>query len=426
MRNNWTDFAKYVLGLCCLTLLAPHAGATVVTWNSPELDVWTYPAAVDPGGGIYGPTFLTEPGLDEFDQFLPQTGRDPARRGMTFAGFETSNLVAPNLLPSQYQINSVTVTFRMGETALGGDIHYDDTPDTNAELLDDYVTGNIDTARPMELYGVGFQAGFTGFDFATNPGAMPFSESMYPYADPNPSSPTPGTGDDVLAAYPIGADAMGQYVDVSNNLTGGFSATAPGNTTVPFDSTPWAIGSAVGLSPGDVIPDDQTFSFAIDLGLAGVAQYLQQGLAEGALGFYLSSQHFSGDFHGGGGIPYPRWYTKEFPSHLGGEAPTLEIDYSLLPMPGDFDLDDDVDSLDFAQWEGDFGLNGDSDADGDGDSDGLDFLAWQRNFGRGMNSEFAAAVHVPEPSSVALFTLGLIWLGLVSSNRASRKSKEKL
>ena len=38
-----------------------------------------------------------------------------------------------------------------------------------------------------------------------------------------------------------------------------------------------------------------------------------------------------------------------------------------------------VDADDLAQWEGDFGLNGNSDADGDSDSDGADFLVWQRN-----------------------------------------------
>ena len=366
-----TAIRAIMLLLVCGAMIDTHrATADVATWDSPSLDVWTYPAAGDPGGGIFGPTFLSEPGLDEFDQLLPQTGSDPMRRGMTFAGFGTSDDITPNLLPSRYQIHSVTVTFRMGETALGGTIHYDDTPESNAELQDDYVTGNIDTARPMELYGAGFQAGFTGFDCAADPGDMPFSESTYPYQDPNPEAPTPTTDDDVLAVYPLGSDGAGQYVDVSNSLSGGYSATAPGNTTAPFEPTPWAVGTAAGLNPGDAIPDDQTFSFALDLGLPGVAEYVQQGLSDGALGFYLSSQHFPGDYHSGQGIPYPRWYTKEFPTQYGGEAPTLTVDYTILPLPGDFDDDGDVDADDLAQWEGDFGLNGDADADFDGDSDG--------------------------------------------------------
>ena len=67
----------------------------------------------------------------------------------------------------------------------------------------------------------------------------------------------------------------------------------------------------------------------------------------------------------------------------------------------DFDEDGDVDSDDFAQWQGDFGVNALSDADDDGDSDGADFLAWQRQFG----SPAAAtpnAVAVPEPGTFLL------------------------
>ncbi len=50
------------------------------------------------------------------------------------------------------------------------------------------------------------------------------------------------------------------------------------------------------------------------------------------------------------------------------------------PLPGDFDGDGDSDGDDLAQWEGDYGLNGDSDADGDGQTSGIDFLAWQIMF----------------------------------------------
>lgn len=72
-------------------------------------------------------------------------------------------------------------------------------------------------------------------------------------------------------------------------------------------------------------------------------------------------------------------------------------------LPGDFDGDLDVDSLDLAQWQDDYGVNGDSDADGDGDSDGRDFLIWQRNVGTGV--PVAGAVNVPEPSSMVLIGL---------------------
>jgi hypothetical protein len=69
-------------------------------------------------------------------------------------------------------------------------------------------------------------------------------------------------------------------------------------------------------------------------------------------------------------------------------------------IPGDFNGVDGVTGADLAKWQGDFLLNGESDADGDGDSDGNDFLIWQRNLG--MGTVVAAASAVPEPSSFAL------------------------
>ena len=72
--------------------------------------------------------------------------------------------------------------------------------------------------------------------------------------------------------------------------------------------------------------------------------------------------------------------------------------------PGDFDGDGDVDGDDLAQWEGDYGLNGDSDANDDGLSSGLDFLIWQQNSSGA--SPLSAVATVPEPASL-LLTLSL-------------------
>jgi len=80
----------------------------------------------------------------------------------------------------------------------------------------------------------------------------------------------------------------------------------------------------------------------------------------------------------------------------------------LSVIPGDFDNNGVVDGVDLAQWEGDFGINGDSDADGDGDSDGADLLSWQRNF----NSSVAnpASTAVPEPTSLVLMICAFVAL----------------
>ena len=66
---------------------------------------------------------------------------------------------------------------------------------------------------------------------------------------------------------------------------------------------------------------------------------------------------------------------------------------------GDFNDDGTVDAADFAQWQGDFGLNGDSDADNDDDSDGADFLVWQRQLG--MANARVATEAVPEPAGIS-------------------------
>lgn len=87
----------------------------------------------------------------------------------------------------------------------------------------------------------------------------------------------------------------------------------------------------------------------------------------------------------------------------------LNVDqYLTINFPGDFDGDHDVDADDLAQWEADYGVNGDSDSFLDGNSDGFDFLAWQRQFGKGVVSPLAAANVVPEPTSAWLLLVAAV------------------
>jgi hypothetical protein len=73
----------------------------------------------------------------------------------------------------------------------------------------------------------------------------------------------------------------------------------------------------------------------------------------------------------------------------------------------------DVDRDDLAQWQDDVGENALSDADNDGDSDGADFLGWQQQFGSGMPAAASAVKFVPEPSALAVISLGGCGLALV-------------
>jgi hypothetical protein len=75
---------------------------------------------------------------------------------------------------------------------------------------------------------------------------------------------------------------------------------------------------------------------------------------------------------------------------------------------GDFDLNGQVDAADLGLWAANFGLASgarftDGDNDRDGDVDGADFLAWQRAQAASPNGQIAA----PEPSALALATVGL-------------------
>ena len=77
----------------------------------------------------------------------------------------------------------------------------------------------------------------------------------------------------------------------------------------------------------------------------------------------------------------------------------LQVSTFVAPLPGDFNSDGHVDADDLTQWQGDFGLNGDSDADVDADSDGTDFLTWQRGIGV---ASLATTQAIPEPSTAML------------------------
>lgn len=88
------------------------------------------------------------------------------------------------------------------------------------------------------------------------------------------------------------------------------------------------------------------------------------------------------------------------------------VSNSLAP-DADFDGVGVVDGIDLAQWEDDFGQNGQSDADRDGDSDGADFVYWQRQFGATSGAD---ARIVPEPKTSLLAAVAAV-LGTLALRR---------
>ena len=76
-------------------------------------------------------------------------------------------------------------------------------------------------------------------------------------------------------------------------------------------------------------------------------------------------------------------------------------------IPGDFDLDGDVDGVDFGKWQTGYPMASgasliDGDADGDGDVDGVDFGIWQENY----PTNLGGSATIPEPATLALLLVG--------------------
>ncbi|HMO85000.1 MAG TPA: prepilin-type N-terminal cleavage/methylation domain-containing protein, partial [Lacipirellulaceae bacterium] len=222
-------------------------------------------------------------------------------------------------------------------------------------------------------------------------------------------------------AYPLasGEDST-SYRDASNSVTGGYSATAPGNSTAPFDAQPWAIGVAAGLAPGDPIPGGTTFSFSIDLDAPGVLDYVQHSLAAGGLGFMATSKHLANQPGVGGVRPYPQWFmSNTVGDDYNGEPPTLQIEYEIAPpgMAGDFDGNGVVDGADLLVWQRRLGAA----IDPLGPDDLND---WRSHFlGSGaLASQLPSASAAPEPTGLGLLACGAAaWLALAGSGTTSRR-----
>jgi hypothetical protein len=77
-------------------------------------------------------------------------------------------------------------------------------------------------------------------------------------------------------------------------------------------------------------------------------------------------------------------------------------------IPGDNDIDGDVDNQDLVVWQNAYGVTGLGDADGDADTDGNDFLIWQRNVGADFTPVVGSVSAVPEPVTVGLASVAIL------------------
>ena len=415
--------------LLVLIVVAPasesrRVAAATSNWSTPAIDVWHYNHVGSSGGNPFAASWGALEFSTSTQQFLQKsTFMEPARHSMLMLVFDASTGSPFSLPPSGYQIDSVSVTARLyNGTGLSnsGVIQYRDTPITNSQLLAEYSSGSPTTSRPIELFGVGLRQGYTGYAIEA-PGAGLFDELSSPPFE----NEFIGTS---YNAFPIAGrltpSEQIEFVDVTNNATGGFSATELDDHTNPFDIEPWAIGTA-NLTPGDPLQPNTDFTFTLDLDLPGVRQYLEESLAEGALAFYVSSLHAT--TQGGSGGPYARWLTKESVSNPTGVpgaipiAPMLSIEYTLIEdfPPGDYDRNGYVELADYTKWKADYGIQvmtagAGADGNGDGIVDAADYTVWRNNYSSGGAGGLAGelVLPVPEPAAFALFGIACTMLGV--------------
>ncbi len=411
-------FHSIVATTAIFWLLGSSAHAEVATWAAPDIDNYFYKHMNFGGQATYAPTW-TQLELDGNGNFLqPTESVGATRHSQLLLAFDTSSQIETELPASNYQINSVSVSIKLYNVGGGGSIYYSNEQHSIADIKNKLQNGG--NAWPVELYGVGLRADYEYFEFGTNVFGPPgFEENAvgYPYFT------------NWYAAYPVVGDTENaeQYKDVSNNITGGFSATAPGNTTTPFDATPWAIGQT-NLTPDEenppAVPIDSVFTFTLDLNLPGVRSYVQESLAEGGLGFFVSSLHQS-EMYGGSGGAYPQWFTKE--STLPGVQPaTLTIDYTILSdsLLGDYDRSGTVDEDDYLLWRSSMGQSVDPTAGADGNDNGIidaaDYVIW-RKYLNAAGAGIGSTAIVPEPASGVLVVIAATLLGLDGMRRPPRK-----
>jgi hypothetical protein len=339
-------------------------------------DRWMYPFNGTPGTRATGSTFAA---LDEVDF--------DDRDAQTLLGFDTSGDYTVGLPASAYVVTSAIVRVTV---AADESFTYDPTSDPFSSYLDGGA--DTDTGRPIELFGVATRNGFVGLDVSGSGDPTLFAET-------SPYSPIPAPWHETRSAYASDYDG-GTARDIGNNVRDG------------YDPTVWAVGTTVAVGPGDLVPIDTEFSFALDLGNVNVTHYLGSGLANGALFFTLTSLH---DASQAGPATYPSYYLDAGGASLGATA-TLTLDVSIAPLPpGDANGDYAVDGLDYLVWASHFGDDPAADPPGspangdlndDGIVDGLDYLYWAENYGAGP-----AAV-VPEPTTVGLLLMSsLLCLG---------------
>ena len=301
---------------------AVSAGPIEVDLGEPTLDRWMYPFNTNPGFKTFASVFgaVTD----------PEEGFHPSfdnRDGQMLVGFNTAPFVPTGQGPASYSITAaaVLITVKSDET-----FGYDPTADPYTSWLpsaDKESAPDPDAGRPVELFGAGFQCGFT---------ALTYPEDG-PYCDGCNCFP-PSSCKGERCVFPI--DLPCSQHDASNNIDD------------RFDPVPFAVGMNDGLAQGEPVPAATELTFQINIGDPCVQGYLKQGLDAGILDFVVASIFPAAKQQEG---TFPKFFTKEDPLVKIGVVSAARLQMSvLLGAVGDLDGDGVVGVADllilFAQW----------------------------------------------------------------------------
>jgi len=410
--------------LTAACLFSSYVQAQTISYfnDLPEIQMWTYPIASANGPGSVrdrGSMFVaysqTQNGTPTFFQ---GTGSEPTRRGSILVAANTSTSV-PLVDPSRYQINSLKIkTTLLGSLILpefGYTLAYDGTLDESSAVVGGT---DSDVDHPIEMYGVGFQNGYTTFGFGSSPATDAFALRQPRWVGSAPYS-----------YYAV--DVNGR--DAENSLVGGYSATEPTQATAAFTPAPFAIGKAYNsqgteLQPGDMLNSGDVFEFEPNLNDPGTLAYIQNSLAQGHLGFTFSSL-FEPDGQSSS-VSYPDFYLDDLDvgPNPSGAGPTVALNVTILPEgptgpAGDYNGDGSVDGADFLVWQRNLGMTvtpagTGADGNGNGSVDAGDLTVWKDHFGTAGASPIVA---VPEPEALLLAAAGIAaWLSMRSVRSAFR------
>lgn len=402
----------YLATICSVITGASRVAAITATWESPQLDRWLHQGEASPG---------YKDSLSTFTSFEPggtaSGGPLQARSGTFALAFNTGLKNIPLVAPERYQIDSIRVTLQMVDS--GAAVVYDPTRDYVSQI----AAGTDDPGKPVELFGVGFANGYTRFGWGPNNAQPPEFEE---------ASPATSNGAFAYNVYPLGERPDGMLGNVFNSPGGEGVFDSEGElielTTPAWDPTPWAIGTLEGVSAGEVIAGEPIFNFNVDLDLPGVREYFQQSLAIGQVSVMIASMHDLSGFHSSAGVEeFPAFYSKDHIAvYLFGVASAagLTLEYSILPLTGDYDGNGYVDQLDYVAWKLAFGslvspFTG-ADGNGDGSVDLADYTLWRDNLGSGTppgSGNLLAFTQVPEPGSqrlLATLAITMVFFGWVN------------